>query len=69
LPGRFISIQADDQKISERPSRLQIPDMADVEQIKAAVGSDDSPSFRAQLVCQRGQIGHRDDLSLHDSRI
>jgi hypothetical protein len=69
LLGRLIAIHADNQKISERAGRLQVPDMPDVEQIETAIGRDDSPSFRAQLVCQGRQISHRDDLSLHELRI
>jgi len=38
---RRVGVDRDDETISQRPGRGEIPDVADMEKIKTAVGEDD----------------------------
>ena len=39
-----VGVDSDDEPVPLSPGRLEIPDVADVEQVESAVGEDDPPS-------------------------
>src|SRR5262245_9051195 len=51
---RGIGIHPDEQHVAQAPGGPKIADMADVEQVEASVGEDDSLAIRAEPLGQRG---------------
>ena len=60
-----VPVQSDNQKIAERSCRLQIPNMANVQQIKTSVGGYNLPPGRPQLLATIGKFLKLDDFWIH----
>ena len=56
LAHRGVAVDADPEEIAELPRLGQVADMADVQQVEAAVGRDHLPALLAQLGAESGRL-------------